>query len=212
MSFNKKITFAFVLLAIFIFASSNVLAGCGCSNISQSIRLPSNTLRDFQDIEKKPVSTDSEKREFYNKVFNIKSDTKAKISTVDSIIRRGKEDPENFFAIMTITRDMVEEDYRSDVAEILIDMNNTFVKKFYLKAMESEKQKYEIKEQIINYVKLVSSEQETEISLGPETEKNQTTPGENKIEIKRDISEESIKSLFNNEISRKEFINIIFNK
>ena len=138
MNFNKfvKAGIAGFLLVIFImisFAQASYMVTQEYEGISvSSIRKINET------FVQESVTTAEEKRDFYRMVLDIPKNMTVRTSIAERLIERNNEDPENFYSIVMVTRELVREDSRDRTAGILVKMDKNFVKRFSVSAMKSE--------------------------------------------------------------------------
>ena len=208
MNFNKfgKAGIAGFLLVIFImtsFAQASYMVTQEYEGISvSSIRKINET------FVQESVTTAEEKRDFYRMVLDIPKNMTVRTSIAERLIERNNEDPENFYSIVMVTRELVKEDSRDRMAGILVKMDKNFVKRFSVNAMKSEIMRARAERQIRNYISSLSKIEQAETAVSKITGAEASgadASGELKV-IRKIITKERIKLLFEKEITTEEFI------
>ena len=192
---RKREILVFLLLSVIFtyivytpYASGDPVSTAVQGKQSVSLNITINNVEKFvanyttEDLEK-PV-TREEKSDFYKDVLNISKNVSVSTSSAEALIYRGVRDVSSFNNIVKTARIIKKEDSRERVAVTLLNMDRNFVNRFSAVALTGKVMERGAEQQIDNYFLSLSQ----------------------KSSIRRTIPENYIKSLFDKEITREEFI------
>ncbi len=159
-------------------------AACPCSFSKAAAEENKTIVSVYTDRGLESLSTPEEKQEFYRSALNISGKVSVEASSAESLVERGIRNPENLRNIVSVAMKLPEEGQKEKAVNVLIRMNEAFVKRFSEKFLERPELRGRLKEQIKNYIRSLSR----------------------KERIKKEISRENIKLLFEKKITAEELV------
>lgn len=212
--FTKLWVVAFLLVLLM---ASVVNAGCGCDTREIESTIVSEKKLQVNPV---PTITSEYKKEFYRQALNISKEAAVSIPNAESLIERSRDDSANFQNILRVARVVLAEESRMIAVNTLMKMDRNFVDRFAERAMKNEAMKERARSQISNYIRSLSKTGQAETTVskttGAEASGAEVTgadaSGEFRKVIRKMITKERIKLLFDKEITTEEFIREVLEK